>query len=371
MVQRVEMQIPFGDLRRQYLSMREEIDSAVRRVHERGWFILGTEGEQFEKAFANYIGVNHAVGVGSGTEAIHLALRAVGVQPGDEVITVANTCVPTISGIWMSGATPVLIDVSEKSFNLDPQKLETTITEKTKAILPVHLYGQSVDLDPILEIARAYKIKVIEDAAQAHGATYKGRKLGAIGDAAAFSFYPSKNLGANGDGGAITTDDEEIAHRIIQLRNYGQEKRYYHSTKGTNSRLDEIQAAILSAKLLHLDSWNKRRSEIAEIYHRQIHNPLIIKPAVMDYGSHNFHLYVIRCAGRERLQNYLNECGIQTLIHYPIPVHLQKAYSDLQKQEGDFPVAEQLAGEILSLPIFPELTDKEARYVVDCINAFQ
>jgi dTDP-4-amino-4,6-dideoxygalactose transaminase len=365
------MKVPFGDLRRQYESMRQEIDAVVQRVFERGWFILGVEGENFEQQFASYLGVKRAVGVGSGTEAIHLALRAVGVEAGDEVITVANTCVPTVSGIWAAGALPVLVDVDESNFTLDSKLLEAAITPKTKAILPVHLYGQAADLEPIMEIARRYNIKVIEDAAQAHGATYRNRKLGSIADAAAFSFYPSKNLGANGDGGAVTTNDEEIAERIVRLRNYGQEKRYYHKTKGTNSRLDEVQAAILSAKLNHLDDWNQRRREIARIYDEGITHPLIQKPAQMAYAEHNFHLYVIRCKRRETLQSYLNDRGIATLIHYPVPIHLQEAYSDLRKGVGDYQVSELLAGEILSLPIFPELTYDEALYVVDCINSFE
>lgn len=367
----VAMKVPFGDLRRQYDAMRQEIDQAVQRVFERGWYILGVEGENFEQEFADYIGVKRAVGVGSGTEAIHLALRAVGVEAGDEVITVANTCIPTISGLWAAGAVPVLVDVNEESFTMDPAKLEAAITPKTKAILPVHLYGQSVDLEPIIEIAHSHNIKVIEDAAQAHGATYKNKKLGSIADAAAFSFYPSKNLGANGDGGAITTNDDEIAERIIRLRNYGQAQRYYHTTKGTNSRLDEVQAAILSAKLKHLDQWNERRREIAKIYSEGITNPAIQTPAEMAYGKHNYHLYVIRCQKREQLQQYLSDKGVQTLIHYPVPVHLQEAYSDLNKGVGDYPVSELLAGELLSLPIFPELTYDEALYVVECINSFE
>lgn len=367
----VAMKVPFGDLRRQYDSMRQEIDDAVRRVHERGWFILGVEGEEFERKFADYLGVKYAVGVGSGTEAIHLALRAFGVEAGDEVITVANTCVPTVSGIWAAGAIPVLVDVHEKSFTLDPNLLEAAITPKTKAILPVHLYGQAADLEPILAIARKHNICLIEDAAQAHGATYQNQKLGSIGDAAAFSFYPSKNLGANGDGGAVTTNDKEVAERLLRLRNYGQEKRYYHKSKGTNSRLDEIQAAILLAKLAHLDDWNKRRRQIAQIYHEGITHPCVQKPVEMPYGEHNYHLYVIRCARRDELQKFLNAKGITTLIHYPVPIHLQEAYQDLQKTTGDFPVTEVCAEEILSLPIFPELSDTEALYVVESINSFK
>ncbi|MBI3649856.1 MAG: DegT/DnrJ/EryC1/StrS family aminotransferase [Acidobacteria bacterium] len=365
------MKVPFGDLRRQYFAMREEIDAAVQRVFERGWFILGVEGETFERHFADYLNVKHCVGVGSGTEAIHLALRAVGVEADDEVITAANTCVPTVSGIWAAGAKPVLVDIDEQSFTLDPAKLEAAITPKTKAILPVHLYGQAADLDPILEIARHHHLKVVEDAAQAHGATYKGRKLGALGDAAAFSFYPSKNLGANGDGGAVTTNDAEIAERIARLRNYGQEKRYYHTTKGTNSRLDEVQAAILCAKLKHLDEWNVRRAAIARIYDEEIIHAAIQKPAAMAYGTHNYHLYVIRCQRRDALQEHLNQQGITTLIHYPVPIHWQKAYEDLHRGVGAYPRAESCAAQILSLPIFPELTYDEARHVAESINAFQ
>ena len=367
----IAMKVPFGDLRRQYDAMRQEIDEAVQRVFERGWFILGVEGENFEREFADFLGVKRAVGVGSGTEAIHLALRAVGVEAGDEVITVPNTCVPTVSGIWAAGAVPVLVDIKEESFTLDPNKLEAAITPKTKAILPVHLYGQAADLDPIIGIARKHNLKVIEDAAQAHGATYKNRKLGAIADAAAFSFYPSKNLGANGDGGAVTTNDDEIAERVYRLRNYGQERRYYHKTKGTNSRLDEVQAAILRAKLKRLNEWNERRQQIAKIYDEEITNSLIQKPAQVESGQHNYHLYVVRCERRDQLQQSLNEKGVTTLIHYPVPIHLQEAYRDLNKREGDYPVTELIARQILSLPIFPELTYDEARYVVDCINSFK
>jgi dTDP-4-amino-4,6-dideoxygalactose transaminase len=287
------------------------------------------------------------------------------------VITAANTCVPTVSGIWAAGAKPILAEVDKTSFTLDPSRLEDAISPKTRAILPVHLYGQAADLDPIIEIARRHGIKVVEDAAQAHGATYKGRHLGTIGDAAAFSFYPSKNLGANGDGGAITTNSEEIAERLIRLRNYGQERRYYHASKGTNSRLDEVQAAILRAKLARLNDWNQRRREIAGMYDQGIVNPAVQKPQELAYGRHNYHLYVIRCARRDQLQEHLKERGIMTLIHYPVPVHLQEAYRDLGRRRGDFPVAEACADEVLSLPIFPELTYDEARYIIESINAFQ
>ena len=364
------MKVPFGDLRRHYQPIRDEIDAAVSRVLDSGWFILGSEVERFEKEFADYLGAGNSVGVACGTDAIHLALRAACVGPGDEVITAANTCVPTVAGICMSGATPALVDVEPLSFNLDPSKLEAAITPRTRAIVPVHLYGQAADLDPILEIAGKHNLLVVEDAAQAIGATYKGRKLGTIADAGCFSFYPSKNLGALGDAGAVVTRSEELAERIRQLRNYGETHRYYHATTGVNSRLDEIQAAILRAQLPRLDQWIHRRREIAAFYTREINNPLIKTPVESDYGVHNYHLYIVRCESRERLQQHLDSCGVCTLIHYPIPIHLQQAYQDLNKREGDYPVSEKCAREVLSLPIFPELADEEISQVVASLNSF-
>ncbi len=362
--------IPFGDLSRQYRSIAGDIDAAIKRVLDRGWFILGEEVESFEREFAAYVGVRHAVGVGSGTEAIHLALIAAGVSPGDEVATAANTCVPTVSAITFAGAAPALVDVCERSFNMDPSKLEAAITSRTKAILPVHLYGQAADLDPILEIGRRRGIPVIEDVAQGHGATYRGKKLGAYGLAAAFSFYPSKNLGAFGDGGAVVTDDDEIADRLRRLRNYGEERRYFHTTKGFNSRLDEIQAAVLRVKLERLEDWNSRRREIAAIYNQGITNPRILKPAEMESGTHNYHLYVVRCERRDDLRTHLGSMGVGSLIHYPIPVHLQKAYSELGQARGSFPISERCSDEVLSLPMFPELSDDEALQVVNAVNSF-
>ena len=346
------------------------MDSAVQRVLNRGWFILGEEGQQFEREFAAYLGARHALGVASGTDAIHLALVAAGVQAGDEVITVANTCVPTVTGISSSGALPVLVDVDPASFNLNPSLVERAITPRTRAIVPVHLYGQAADLDPIIEIARRHNIRVVEDTAQGVGAMYRNRKLGAIGDAGCFSFYPSKNLGAFGDGGAVVTDDDDIAERLRRLRNYGEVRRYYHATRGVNSRLDEMQAAILRAKLPLLDGWNRRRREIAAIYDREIRNELIRKPVELDYGVHNYHLYVVRCRRRDELQKHLADCGVGTLIHYPVPIHLQEAYQDLGQREGSFPVAEECSREILTLPIFPELTDDEATHVAESVNSF-
>jgi dTDP-4-amino-4,6-dideoxygalactose transaminase len=364
------MRVPFGDLRRQYATIQDEVDSALCRVMERGWFILGSEVEAFEREFASYLGARFAVGVGSGTAAIHLALVAAGVGAGDEVITATNTCVPTVVGITNALARPVFVDAHPKSFNLDPSKIESAITSRTKAIVPVHLYGQAADMDPVLEIANRHNLAVIEDAAQAHGADYRGRKLGTLGLAGCFSFYPSKNLGACGDAGAIVTNDEGIAQKLRRLRNYGEERRYYHTSKGVNSRLDEIQAAVLRAKLPRLGRWNERRREIASIYNRKIKNRLIIKPEELDYGRSNFHLYVVRCPRRDELQQFLSRAGVATLIHYPIPIHLQPAYDDLGLRPGDFPVAEQLAAGALSLPIFPELSNDEARYVAEQVNSF-
>lgn len=346
------------------------MDSAVQGVLNRGWFILGQEGEQFEREFATYLGARHALGVASGTDAIHLALVAARVGPGDEVITAANTCVPTVSGISSSGALPVLVDVDPVSFNLDPEQIEDAITPRTRAIVPVHLYGQAADLDPIIEIARRHDIRVVEDTAQGVGAKYRNRKLGVIGDAGCFSFYPSKNLGAFGDGGAVVTDDDDIAERVRRLRNYGEVRRYYHATRGINSRLDEMQAAILRVKLPKLEGWNRRRREIAAIYEREIRNELVRKPVELDYGVHNYHLYVVRCRRRDELQKHMADCGVGTLIHYPVPIHLQEAYQDLNEREGAFPISEECSREVLTLPIFPELTDSEARYVAESVNSF-
>jgi dTDP-4-amino-4,6-dideoxygalactose transaminase len=372
--------IPFGNLKRQYEFLREEIDAATLEVYESGWFVLGKQVESFEANFAKYCGAKYGIGVGSGTEALHLALIACGIQPKDEVITVANTCIPTISAISFAGATPILVDIDEKSFTLNPSLIEERITPKTKAIIPVHLYGQCADMNPILDIAQHRNLKVIEDCAQAHFSLDRGRVAGTMGDAGAFSFYPSKNLGALGDGGLVVTNDEELADKLFKLRNYGQEKRYYHSIKGFNSRLDELQAAILNVKLPHLDSWNQRRREIAQKYDRAfgqaqgiggqaqgIAPTSIICPQEMSDRFHTYHLYVVRVKERERFQSLLQEKGIATIIHYPVPVHLQESYSECRNQSKYLPVTEKLAGEIVSLPLYPELTDEEVNYVIESV----
>lgn len=361
------MDIPFGNLKKQYRNLQKEIDAATRRVYDSGWFILGQEVRSFEEHFANYCGAKHGIGVASGTDALQIALLACGVQSGDEVITVANTCVPTISAISATGAESVLVDIDKTSFTLDPARIEERITQKTKAILPVHLYGQCADMDPILEIARHYCIPVIEDCAQAHGARYKGRMAGTMGDAGAFSFYPSKNLGAFGDGGLILTNNKELAETALQLRNYGQEKRYYHTIKGINSRLDELQAAILDVKLPYLEAWNLRRREIAKRYNKAFAHTNILCPKDHAECYHVYHLYVLRVSARERFQRLLQEKGIATLIHYPIPIHRQHAYAEYQRQKKYLTVTEKLSAEIVSLPLYPELTDTEVTYIIECV----
>lgn len=362
------VRIEFNDLRPQHRDLREEINAAVGGVLDDGWFVLGKQGEAFEREFADYCGAAHCVGVGSGTEAIHLALLACGVNPGDEVITASLTAVPTCSAITFAGATPVFVDVDPSTFTLDPAKLEAAITPRTRAIMPVHLYGHVADMDPINEVARARRIPVVEDACQAHGAEYKGRRAGALATLAAFSFYPTKNLGACGDGGAVTTDNPELVDRLRLLRNYGQRRRYYHESKGFNSRLDEMQAAILRVKLRYLDSWNAARRAKARLYHSLLRG--VVTPAEAQYARHVYHLYVIRSQQRDDLQRILAERGIGTLIHYPVPVHLQEAYRDLGVGPGSLPATEQCAREILSLPLYPELPDEQVAAVASAVNEF-
>lgn len=350
--------------------MKNEIDEALARVFNRAWFILGEEGEAFEQEFAAYLGARHGVGVGSGTEALHLALLACGVSAGDEVITVPNTAVPTISAISFANAKPVLVDIDPATYTMNVAQVEAAITPATKVLLPVHLYGQTANLAPLLEIARQHNLHVVEDACQAHGATFEQRKAGTYGEAGCFSFYPSKNLGAYGDGGFVCTDDPEIASRLRLLRNYGQTKRYYHATKGFNSRLDELQAAVLRRKLLYLDYWNARRRELARLYDQLLQGLPIVLPQTMTWGEHVFHLYVIRCDRRDQLCSFLAERGIQTIIHYPVPVHCQEAYRDLNMPRGALPEAEKAAQEIVSLPLYPEIREEEIEFVAASIREF-
>jgi dTDP-4-amino-4,6-dideoxygalactose transaminase len=365
---------PVFDLKDQYNAMKDEINEAVARVLESGWFILGKEVEAFEEEFAAYCGLSHGVGVGSGTEALHLALLACGVGPGDEVITVPHTAVATVAAIELTGARPVFIDIDPASYTIVPDQLESRITAQTRAVVPVHLYGQAADLDPILEIAQRHGLTVVEDCAQAHGAEYQGRRVGSLGRVACFSFYPTKNLGAYGDGGMVVTDDGSLAQKVRLLRQYGWEKRYVSSLKGLNSRLDEIQAAILRVKLGKLDEWNKARRARARLYNELLAGSGVAIPAEMDYGRHVYHLYVVRCphrAYRDELKSYLAERGVGTAIHYPVPIHLQEAYRDLGYQRGDFPVTEACADEILSLPMYPELREDVVREIVKLFKEYE
>ncbi|MCL5264810.1 MAG: DegT/DnrJ/EryC1/StrS family aminotransferase [Chloroflexi bacterium] len=362
--------VPFGEVKTQYHSMKSEIDQAIAEVLESGWFVLGKNVEAFEAEFAAYVGARHAIGVGSGTEALHIALLACGVEPGDEVLTVPNTAVPTASAISFANAIPTFVDIDPRSFDMNPAEIEARITPRTRVILPVHLYGQAADMGPIMEIARKHGLRVIEDACQAHGAEYKGRKVGTLGDIACFSFYPSKNLGAYGDGGIITTDDDALAERCWLLRNYGQKVRYYHSIKGFNSRLDELQAAILRVKLRKLDAWNNARRARAALYSQLLLGSEVIPPEEMPYGRHVYHLYVVRSSHRDDLQRFLAENGVGTVIHYPIPVHMQEAYQGLGHKLGDFPIAEAYAREILSLPMYPELPEESITRVAQVIRQY-
>lgn len=349
--------IPFLDMKAPYIELRDELDTAYRRVMDSGWYILGAEVEAFESEFAEYCGVKHCVGVGNGLEALHLVLKAWGIGLGDEVIVPSNTYIATCLAVTNTGATPVLVEPLEGTYNIDPERIEAAISNKTKAIIPVHLYGQPADMVPICRIALRHGLKVLEDAAQAHGAKYRGRRAGGLGDAAGFSFYPSKNLGAFGDGGAVTTDDAELAHKIRLLRNYGSSVKYVNEISGGNSRLDEFQAALLRVKLRYLDIWNERRSRIAEWYLKTLYKtfPGLVLPMVPDWAEPCWHLFIVRSSNRDDFQKMLASCGIGTMIHYPIPPHLQKAYRSLGYHEESFPVAEKMAREVLSLPIGPHL----------------
>jgi dTDP-4-amino-4,6-dideoxygalactose transaminase len=366
------MHIPFLDLKAPYAELRDEFDAACRRVMESGGFILGSEVAAFESEFAALCAARHCVGVGNGLDALHLILRALGIGAGDEVIVPSNTYVATWLAVSYAGATPVAVEPDDRSYNLDPNRLEEAITPRTKAIMPVQLYGQPADMDAIKEVAAPYGLKVIEDAAQAHGARFKGRPTGSLGDAAGFSFYPGKNLGAMGDGGAITTDDDALADRLRVLRNYGSRVKYYNEEKGFNSRLDELQAAVLRVKLPKLEEWNERRKRVATHYLQALEGvPDLTLPFVPPDVDPVWHLFVVRHPRRDELQRHLAEQGVGTLIHYPIPPHLQPAYAELGLAQGAFPLAERQANEVLSLPMGPHLSDEEVGYVVSQICAFR
>lgn len=356
-------QVPFLDLSRHVAPLRPELDAAIAGVLDSGRFVGGEPVERFEREFAAWVGVSHAVGVASGTDAIELALRAVGVGPGDEVITVANTCVPTVAGIEGAGATPVLVDPDPVAMTIDPEQLAAGVTERTAAIVPVHLYGRCADMDAVLAVAAEYGLKVVEDCAQAHGATWRGRAAGTMGDAGAFSFYPTKNVGALGDAGAVVTGDSDIATAAAALRSYGEVARYDSTRRGTNSRLDTLQAALLSVKLRHADAWLDRRREIAARYEKGLAEAPLATPADPEGGIHAYHLYVVSVAERDRFRSQLAEAGIDTLVHYPRAVHEQPAYREIA-HAGSLAVSERLAGSVVSLPLFAELTDEEVEAVV-------
>jgi dTDP-4-amino-4,6-dideoxygalactose transaminase len=359
--------IPFGDLKLQYRALKVELDEAIQSVLESGWFVLGKNVSAFEGEFAAYCGAAFAIGVGNGTDALQLALMACDIGRGDEVITAPNSATFTALAISAVGAKPVFVDIHPDSHNMDPQKLEAALGPHTRAIMPVHLYGQPADMDPILTIARKHKLVVIEDAAQAHGALYRGQRAGILGDIGCFSFYPSKNLGAFGDGGMVTTNRPELAAKVRMLRHGGQKSRYDHQLLGMNSRLDEMQAAILRVKLPYLDRWNDRRRHIAALYTALLGDSEVELPMEMPYAKHIYHLYVIRCHDRNALQRHLAEHGVEAAIHYPTPIHLQGAYRWLNLSRGAFPIAECYAEEVLSLPIYPELTDTKVREIANHI----
>ena len=362
-----------SDSKAQYEAIKPEIDGAIQRVLDSGWFVLGKEVVAFEAEFATWNDNKYAVGVGNGTDAIALALRAVGIGPGDEVITTTHTATFGVLGISMAGATPVLCDINPATGNIDPSQIVARITSRTKAIMPVHLYGAPAEMEPILAIADQHGLVVVEDCAQAHGAEYKGRKVGTLGRIAAFSFYPSKNLGAFGDGGLVATDDRALADMVTALRNGGQEGRYNHVYKGVNSRLDELHAAMLRVKLAHLDEWNRRRGELACYYHGKLEGipGLTLLPGPLG-GKSVYHLYVVKVeeGRRAALQEHLTKRGVATTIHYPTPVHLQPAYRDLEQGVGSFPHAEAFAQACLSLPLYPEMTQAQQDTVVAAVREF-
>lgn len=365
------MKVKFVDLPAQYKTIKKDIKEALEDVLETQHFILGKQTVLFEEEFAKFIGTKYAIGVGSGTDALFLSLLATGIGPCDEVITTANTYIATALAISHTGAKPKFVDIDPQTFNIDPNKIEQSITKKTKAILPVHLNGQSADLDPIFKITKKHNLFVIEDACQAHGATYEGKMVGSLGVAGTFSFFPSKNLGAFGDGGIVTTNSLKIADSIRKLRNYGRESKDIHVAKGYNSRLDSLQAAFLRVKLRYLNKWNKMRAIHADLYQKLLADVLqITLPHKATYSTHVYHFFVIRAQNRDKLRKYLKNHGIETQINYPTPIHLQKAFADLGCQKGDLPITEKTVAEILSLPMFPELTEKQISYVVKTIKNF-
>lgn len=365
------MKIPFVTFKPLEKELDKEIREAFDRVYTRSWYIDGEEDAKFERAFSEYCNTEYCVGTGNGLDALFLSLKALGVGKGDEVIVPSNTYIATALAVSYVGATPIFVEPDIKTFNIDPNKIELAITEKTKAIMPVHLYGQPCDMDPIMSIAHKYNLLVVEDCAQAHGALYKGKRIGSFGDASGFSFYPGKNLGALGDAGASVTNNEKLAEKIRALGNYGSDYKYHHIMQGNNSRLDEIQAAFLTVKLPYLDKVNEERRRIATEYLEKIENPEIVLPYVPDYATPVWHIFGIRCKRRDELESFLNGAGIGTNKHYPIPMHLQKCYQNMRFKKGDFPIAEEISATELSIPMYYGMTDEEIQYIIDKINEFK
>lgn len=365
------MEIPYLNLAPMHDPLKEELAEKFRNVLNQEWFVQGKECTGFEESFAAFCGVKYCVGVGNGLDAIRAILQGYGIGTGDEVIVPANTFIATVLAISYVGATPVLVDADSATYNIDSGQIEKKITSRTKAIIVVHLYGRAVEMTPVLTLAHKYGLKVIEDSAQAHGALYEGACTGSLGDAAAFSFYPGKNLGALGDGGAVTTNDEELAQRIRAICNYGSYRKYCHEFKGCNSRLDEIQSALLSVKLPHLKEWNEARKDIAEKYNSGIQNPAFTLPHGFDRDGHVFHIYPLLCPEREKLISYLETRGIHTNIHYPTPIPLQGAYPELADSMPEYPVTARICAEEVSIPLYPGMTHREIDYVIDALNRYQ
>lgn len=365
------MNIPFVNLKKQYKSIKKPVKDVILEILAEGNFILGRQVEEFEKAYAGYLDVKYCIGVSSGSAALRLGLRALGVGMGDEVITQVNTFISTVLPILELGATPILVDIDPATYQIDPEKVEKAITKKTKVILPVHLYGIPTPIDQILKIAKKHNLKIFEDVCQAHGSSFKGKKCGTFGDLSAFSFYPGKNLGAAGDGGALVTNSSNLDKKLRAMRNIGQFEKYKHDIFGYNSRLDTIHAAVLSIKLKHLEYWNEKRRKIASFYSKLLLDiPVVLPPKLDNKYLVNYHLFVIRSKKRDDLLKYLHENGIYAGIHYPIPIHLQPAMKMLGYKKGDFPITEKYAKEILSLPMFPELTSGEVKYICNIIKKF-
>lgn len=364
------MNIPFMNFLPMHKAIEDKILYKFKEVYEKNWFIQGEEVKNFEEEFADFCGTKYCVGCGNGLDALYLILRGYDIGEGDEVIVPSNTYIATALAVSYTNAKPVFIEPSLITYNINPKFIEKAITNRTKAIIAVHLYGQPADMDEINKIAKKYNLKVIEDSAQAHGALYKGRRTGNLGDASGFSFYPGKNLGALGDAGAVVTNDKELADRIRAIGNYGSDKKYHHLYKGTNSRLDEMQAAFLRIKLKNLDKWNEERRKIAKKYIEGINNPKIIKPIEEEYAKHIWHLFVVRTKKRDDFQKYLDGRGIGTIIHYPIPMHMQKAYKDLKINEGTLPIAEKISREVISLPMWYGMSNEEIEFIINCINMY-